>query len=277
MYRGSEVGEFRLPEAADTFLTNKEHDILTRCKNVTVSGSFYLEKEGYVRCSFHFPRAINRILDVLSCNSEDHTAVMRRMAFSNLPVCYFQYCDGDGYVGKNKLALQLTKVWDLESVIVFCNGGAKKVKVPLISEQVFTLSYFVTPITAQTFLSRCLRVCARYCLYFDVGAVTKVVVTPASIVILGDITTSIGNDSLYLLINERGYVRCNNVPVGYVGHISHPHILSAQKVEAETYLREEKKCFFEELKREISKKEEWDEQLEQLSRRCQFSSLGEGL
>lgn len=268
MLRSSEVGEFRLPEASDTFLSGKEHDILTRCKNVTIHGSFYLEKEGNVKCSFHFPRAINRILDVVQCNSDDRVAVMRRMAFSDLPVCYFQYCEGDGYVGKNKMALRLTKAWDLESVIAFCNGGARKGKVPLISEDVFTLPYFAAPISTQKFLNRCLRVCSRYCLYFDVGAVTQVTVTHQSIVILGDITTSIGNDSLYLLINERGYVRCNNVPVGYVGHISQPHILSEQKMEVETYLREEKKLFFEELKREISGKEEWDEQLQQLSRRC---------
>jgi len=234
------VGTFRHWNISSTILSSLEERILNGSlfadnenvpHNFTIHGNFFLEELGYVNCSFHFLRSVNRILDVVPGNCDSIANIERREAFENLPLCYFQFSTGDNVLHSNMMARNLCPIHDrfedwedlLRTVVLYCNGGALKKFIVCNDEEWYTLPYYKYRVRKRDFLQRCLLVCSRHFLYFNVDATTMRYIAPNTILLQGDISTSIGNHSLTLLINEYGFLRCNNVPVGYIGDIPRPH------------------------------------------------------
>ena len=242
------VGTFRHWNLSTTILSSLEQRILDGSlfsdeekvpHNFTLRGSFFLETLGYVECSFHFLRSINRVLDIVTGCSDAKENVERRSAFEELPLCYFQFSTDDQVLHCNALARLLSTFSFvslppgddlLRSVVMYCNGSPCKRFIVCVDEERYTLPYYEHRISKRDFLQRCLLVCSRHCLYFDVDATTMRYITPRVILLQGDIRTSLGDHSLTLLINEHGFLSCNNVPVGYIGDIPRP--LLSGEVEA---------------------------------------------
>lgn len=233
------VGTFRHWNMSTTILSSLEERILDGSlfseeervpHNFTLRGSYFLEKLGYVECSFHFLRSINRVLDIVPGDCNVRSNVERRQAFEDLPFCYFQFSTSDHTLHGNMMSRLLYPLpkegdWEelLRSVVTYCNNGPCKRFIICEDEEWYDLPYYEHRVRKRDFLQRCLLVCSRHFLHFDVDSTTLRHITPRCIRLEGDIRTSIGDHSLTLNINEHGFLRCNNVPVGYIGDIPRPH------------------------------------------------------
>ena len=261
-YSGENVGNYRTFPLKKVHLSSLEWELMPRLNDVTVHGTFDIQTKK-VKCSFHFPRAIPRVIDIVDFPGYCIPAVSRRVLFDKLPVCYFQISEEDGSVHHNVMAYNLCKSFSVSEIVEFCNGGASLIYPPCDNGSILT-NFFEFPLLKSEYMERCIQILRRFYLYFDIGAITHVTCEEKKIEIrtITDTVTPIGNiNTLELNIDSRGYMRHGSISVGYVGDFSLATVEEEEVFDVETgaQLEKERNRIFAEVKGRFATIESLDE------------------
>jgi hypothetical protein len=256
-YRSENVGNVRQFPVSSVYLSSYEENIAGQLNDFIVRGRYLVGTEK-IKCSFHFPRVISRVIDIVSEEGYSLLPVKRRAMFENLPVCYFQISEADGTVNLNQLATELCGSYSVSEIIEFCNSGKRDFSSSFVfkSEDTILTEFLEFPLTKEEYLCRCLDIVRRYYLYFYVETVSFFACNEKEIHIHANkITTPLGTTKkLVLKIDNKGFISHESTTIGYVGDFSLATVEELQEVSPDvinTQLEKEKTRIFNEVKKKF--------------------------